>query len=84
MVNIAQTYFDIYFTEIIVGVLVLSMAIVLVSIFYVIFSSTDDAVIKKAIIKHTNKIKKMKYTKQFLKGVDGIDLDLNDGNKKVK
>ena len=51
MVNIAQTYFDIYFTEIIVGVLVLSIAIVLVSIFYVIFSSTDDAVIKKAIIK---------------------------------
>ena len=84
MVNIAQTYFDIYFTEIIVGTLVLSIAIVLVSIFYVIFSSTDDAVIKKAIIKHTNKIKKMKYTKQFLKGVDGIDLDLNDGNKKVK
>jgi hypothetical protein len=26
----------------------------------------------------------MKYTKQFLKGVDGIDLDLNDGDKKVK
>tara|TARA_B100000787_G_scaffold84239_1_gene62038 strand:- start:217 stop:459 length:243 start_codon:yes stop_codon:yes gene_type:complete len=79
MVNIIQTYFSIYFTEIIVGVLIISIAIVLVSIFYVLFSSTDDAVIKKIVAK---KIKKIKYTKQFLKGVDGIDLDLKVVNKK--
>jgi hypothetical protein len=79
MVNIIQTYFSIYFTEIIVGVLIISIAIVLVSIFYVLFSSRDDAVIKKKVAK---KIKKMKYTKQFLKGVDGIDLDLKAVNKK--
>tara|TARA_B100000795_G_C22550659_1_gene342382 strand:- start:41 stop:283 length:243 start_codon:yes stop_codon:yes gene_type:complete len=79
MVNIIQTYFNIYFTEIIVGVLIISIAIVLVSIFYVLFSSTDDAVIKKIVAK---KIKKIKYTKQFLKGVDGIDLDLKVVNKK--
>ena len=79
MVNIIQTYFNIYFTEIIVGVLIISIAIVLISIFYVLFSSTDDAVIKKIVAK---KIKKIKYTKQFLKGVDGIDLDLKVVNKK--
>tara|TARA_B100000795_G_C22376917_1_gene278226 strand:+ start:291 stop:443 length:153 start_codon:yes stop_codon:yes gene_type:complete len=48
----------------------------------VIYSSTDEEVIKEKNIKNTNKIKKMKYTKQFLKGVDGIDLDLK-GNKKT-
>jgi len=82
MVNIVQTYFDIYFTEIIVGILVISIAIVIFSIFYVIFTETDDKVIKKLIVKNTKKIKKMKYTKQFLKGVDGIDLDLKVSDKK--
>jgi hypothetical protein len=73
-----QTNFNIYFTEIIVGVLILSIIIVIVSIFYVIFSATDGTVIKKSIVKNT---KKIKYTKQFLKGVDGIDLDLKDKKK---
>ena len=35
MANIVQTYFNIYFTEIIVGVLILSIVVVLISIFYV-------------------------------------------------
>jgi hypothetical protein len=82
MVNIVQTYFNIYFTEIVVGILVISIAIVIFSIFYVIFTETDDKVIKKLIVKNTKKIKKMKYTKQFLKGVDGIDLDLKVSDKK--
>ena len=79
MASIIQTYFNIYFTEIIVGVLVISIAIVIVSIFYVIYSSTDKVVIKKHI--KTKKMKKIKYTKQFIKGVDGIDLDLRVNKK---
>ena len=81
MASIIQTYFNIYFTEIIVGVLVISIAIVIVSIFYVIYSSSEDKIIKKAILKNTKNIKRIKYTKQFIKGVDGIDLDLKVNKK---
>ena len=79
MINIIKIYFGIYFTEIIVGILIFSIAVVLVSIFYVIYSSTDKVVIKKII--KTKKMKKIKYTKQFIKGVDGIDLDLKVNKK---
>jgi len=82
MTSIMQTYFNIYFTEIIVGVLIFSIIIVLISIFYVLLSGTDDEVIKKSRIKNQKKIQKMEYTKQFIKGVDGIDLDLKVSNKK--
>ena len=83
MTSIIQTYINIYFTEIIVGVLIFSIIIVLISIFYVLLSGTDDEVIKKSRIKNQKKIQKMKYTKQFIKGVDGIDLDLKVNNKKT-
>lgn len=86
MANIIQTYFNIYFTEIIVGVLLISIVIVIISILYVIFGSKDDEVMKKLIVKNkkiTKNIKKTKYTKQFLKGVDGIDLDLKVNNKNM-
>jgi hypothetical protein len=79
MINIIKTYFNIYFTEIIIGILVFSILIVLCSIFHVLFNSTSNPVIKKTIKKNANKIK---YTKEFLKGVDGIDLNLNAENKK--
>ena len=78
MANIIQKYFNIYFTEIIVGVLVLSIAVVLVSIFYVLLSSTSDVINRKTKPKKSNKIQ---YTKQFLKGVSGIDLDLKVNKK---
>ena len=87
MASIIQTYFNIYFTEIIVGVLVISIAIVIVSIFYVIFSPSEYEVIKKSIrknTKNTKNIKRIKYTKQFIKGVDGIDLDLKVNKKPLK
>jgi hypothetical protein len=83
MTSIIQTYINIYFTEIIVGVLIFSIIIVLISIFYVLLSGTDDEAIKKSRIKNQKKIQKMKYTKQFIKGVDGIDLDLKVNNKKT-
>ena len=82
MASTVQTYINIYFTEIILGVLIFSITIVLISIFYVLLSGTDDEVIKKSRIKNQKKIQKMKYTKQFIKGVDGIDLDLKVSNKK--
>ena len=80
MVNIFQTYFNIYFTEIVIGILVLSIIIVLVSIFYVLFSAKNNGEIKR--IKRIKKLKKIKYTKQFLSGVNGIDLNLNVENTK--
>ena len=82
MTNIIETYLSVYFTEIIVGVLIFSIVVVLISIFYVLFSSKDDLVNKKSSVPRTKKMKKMKYTKQFLKGVDGIDLDLKVGDKR--
>ena len=81
MASIAQTYFDIYFTEIIVGVLVISIAILIVSIFYVLYNSSEDKGIKKSILKNTKTIKRIKYTDQFIKCVDGIDLDLKVNKK---
>ena len=81
MANITQIYFDTYFTEIIIVILVLSIAVVVISIFYVLFSSTEKKVVKKQIKVNKKKTKKIKYTKQFMNGVDGIDLDLKDVNK---
>ena len=56
MASTMQTYINIYFTEIIVGVLIFSITIVLISIFYVLLSGTDDEVIKKSRIKNQKKI----------------------------
>jgi len=84
MLKIVQTYINLHFTEFIIGILIFSIVVVIISIFYVIYSSTDEEVIKEKNIKNTNKIKKMKYTKQFLKGVDGIDLDLKVNKKTTK
>ena len=56
MASTMQTYINIYFTEIIVGVLIFSIIIVLISIFYVLLSGTDDEVIKKSRIKNQKKI----------------------------
>ena len=80
MTNLLTFYFDMYFTEIIIGTLVLSILVVLISIFYVLFSSPGSLPIKKT---QKNKIKKIKYSKEFLKGVDGIDLDLKIDTKKT-
>ena len=70
MASIFQTYFNIYFTELIVAVLVLSIIIVLISILYVLFSTRHDVINQKP---KTKKTKKPKYTKQ-------LDLKVNDKN----
>ena len=82
MNNVAQIYLETYFTEILIVILILSIAVVVISIFFVLFSPSDNLAIKKEIKGNKNKKKKIKYTKQFLKGVDGIDLDLKVSNKK--
>mgnify|MGYP006132550757 CR=1 FL=1 len=82
MNNVAQIYLETYFTEILIVILILSIAVVVISIFFVLFSPSDNLAIKKEIKENKNKKKKIKYTKQFLKGVDGIDLDLKVSNKK--
>ncbi len=64
MASIVQTYFNIYFTEIIVAVLVLSIIIVLISILYVLFSKRDDVINQKP------KIKKYKKTKNVFNKSD--------------
>jgi len=81
MINIAQKYFVTYFTEIIIIILVMSIAVVTISIFFVLFGSKEKKVIKKNIKVNKKKTKKFKYTKQFMNGVEGIDLDLKDVNK---
>ena len=81
MATTLQTFFNSYFTEIIVSILIFSIVIVIISIFYVLTSSIGYKEAKKS---KKIKNKEMKYTNQFLKGVDGIDLNLNIEEKKRK
>ena len=81
MATTLQTFFNSYFTEIIVSILIFSIVIVIISIFYVLTSSIGYKEDKKS---KKIKNKEMKYTNQFLKGVDGIDLNLNIEEKKRK
>ncbi|MGE4596858.1 MAG: hypothetical protein AAEA78_02670 [Methylophilaceae bacterium] len=70
--------FDLYLIEFIVGALVLSIAIVVISILHVIFQ-TDELENSKTINSISFKSdSKIKYSKEFLKRVKGIDLDLID------
>ncbi len=64
MANIVQTYLNIYFTEIIVGVLIFSIVIVVISIIYVLHILTVDAFNNITI---ANKTKKIKQTYEFYK-----------------
>lgn len=70
--------FDLYLLEFIVGALVLSITIVVISILHVIFQ-TDELENSKTINSIPFKPdSKIKYSKEFLKRVKGIDLDLID------
>jgi hypothetical protein len=73
-----ERFLDLYLIEFIVGALVLSMTIVVISILYVIFQ-TDELENSKTINSIPFKPdSKIKYSKEFLKRVKGIDLDLID------
>ena len=75
---------DLYLSEFIVAILIISIIVVLMSIFHIVMSPNDSQpVISKKIKpkKKETKEPKIKYSKEFLKRVKGIDLDLRDQDK---
>jgi len=75
---------DLYLSEFIVGILIISIIVVIMSIFHIVMSPVDIQQVISKKIKPTNKQTqepKIKYSKEFLKRVKGIDLDLRDQDK---
>ena len=63
--------------EFVFGILALSIGVVIVSIIYVlIYNENSKANVRKTNLKRTKKATKIKYSKDFLKRVDGVDLNL--------
>ena len=63
--------------EVVFGVLALSIGVVIISIIYVlIYNENGKANVRKRNPKRTKKATKIKYSKDFLKRVDGVDLNL--------
>ena len=78
--NLYNKLLEIFIThnvEFIFGILGLSIGIVIISIFYVlIYNENGKANVRKKNPKRTKKATKIKYSKDFLKRVDGVDLNL--------
>ena len=75
--DIAKNYINENLELVILGVLVISIVVVILSIIYILV--TPNSPTKKAKVQKPNNLKKdikIKYTQEFLKGVKGIDLDL--------
>ena len=75
---------DLYLSEFIVAILIISIIVVVMSIFHIVMSPNDSQpVISKKIkpTKKETKEPKIKYSKEFLKRVKGVDLDLKDQDK---
>jgi hypothetical protein len=63
--------------EFIFGVLALSIGVVIISIIYVlIYNENKESNGRKRSPKRTKKASKIKYSKDFLRRVDGVDLNL--------
>ena len=63
--------------EFVLGVLALSIGVVIISVIYVlIYNENSKANVRKTNLKRTKKATKIKYSKDFLKRVDGVDLNL--------
>jgi len=76
---------DLYLSEFIVAILIISIIVVVMSIFHIVMSPLDSKSVISGKIKQTKKQAKepkIKYSKEFLKRVKGIDLDLKDQDKK--
>ncbi len=76
---------DLYLSEFIVAILIISIIVVVMSIFHIVMSPLDSKSVISGKIKQTKKqVKepKIKYSKEFLKRVKGVDLDLKDQDKK--
>jgi len=78
--NLYNKLLEIFITniaEFVLGILALSIGIVIISIIYVLIYNEDNkANVRKRNLKRTNKATKIKYSKDFLKRVDGVDLNL--------
>ena len=75
---------DLYLSEFIVAILMISIIVVVMSIFHVVMSPVErKPEISKKIkpTKKQTKETKIKYSKEFLKRVKGVDLDLRDQDK---
>ena len=66
-----------YTAEVVFGVLALSIGVVIISIIYVlIYNENGKPSAHKRNPKRTKKATKIKYSKDFLRRVDGVDLNL--------
>ena len=75
---------DLYLSEFIVAILIISIIVVVMSIFHIVMTPTDSKPEISRKIKPTKKPSKepkIKYSKEFLKRVKGVDLDLKDQDK---
>ena len=78
--NLYNKLLEIFVThtaEFVLGVLALSIGVVIISVIYVlIYNENSKANVRKTNLKRTKKATKIKYSKDFLKRVDGVDLNL--------
>tara|TARA_Y100000748_G_scaffold274565_1_gene249740 strand:- start:350 stop:622 length:273 start_codon:yes stop_codon:yes gene_type:complete len=66
-----------YTVEVVFGVLALSIGVVIISIIYVlIYNENGKPSVHKRNPKRKKKATKIKYSKDFLRRVDGVDLNL--------
>ena len=75
---------DLYLSEFIVAILIISIIVVVMSIFHIVMTPVDSKPGISRKIKPTKKPSKepkIKYSKEFLKRVKGVDLDLKDQDK---
>jgi len=75
---------DLYLSEFIVAILIISIIVVVMSIFHIVMTPVDSKPEISRKIKPTkkpSKESKIKYSKEFLKRVKGVDLDLKDQDK---
>ena len=75
---------DLYLSEFIVAILIISIIVVVMSIFHIVMTPIDrKPEISKKIkpTKKPSKEPKIQYSKEFLKRVKGVDLDLKDQHK---
>ena len=75
---------DLYLSEFIVGILVISIIVIVMSIFHIVMIQVDSQSEISRKIKPTRKQtkeSKIKYSKEFLRKVEGVDLELKDQDK---
>jgi uncharacterized membrane protein (DUF106 family) len=75
---------DLYLSEFIVAILIISIIVVVMSIFHIVMTPINNKPEIRRKIKPTKKPlqePKIKYSKEFLKRVNGVDLDMKDQDK---